>query len=429
MKSPFIISANATKAEIVEHVKKIEIFTNNMFNDYIIPLSNELYAEYSRHKNAYSLTQKTLKKTGIIDCGRVFAYKTSDNIFKRKAILPKGKNHGIVLAIDNSASMAGVYHEVLANAAAIALFCKRSSVKLKCFSFTAHVYSGDGDIRANFYKETEVIDTSIDTRISTLQEIFNEQMSLDDVRSIYYEAMLFLTLPLSFNYIRREGDIITNLISLGIVENESQLNEFLIKWHQQGTPLALANIACLQLAEEMKLNDVEHVTIITLTDGDNNCRLSDFNRTLEMVYRNGSATKISYNGESYTLKDYEFYENAMFKECRMKYKKYNHKSGFETGYSAQVYLVNDIISKNRHNIHQINIGDCTWMDRLYANYLKDYRKTGIFHAKGILGFTSVTCLDLLIGQESTEAMVKIRKRNVRKYFAKNVVSYVCNTYK
>jgi len=158
MKSPFIISKNATEAEIVEHVKKIEIFTNNMFNDYIIPLSNELYAEYSRHKNAYSLTQKTLKKTGIIDCGRVFAYKTSDNIFKRKAILPKGKNHGIVLAIDNSASMAGVYHEVLANAAAIALFCKRSSVKLKCFSFTAHVYSGNGDIRANFYKETEVID-------------------------------------------------------------------------------------------------------------------------------------------------------------------------------------------------------------------------------------------------------------------------------
>ena len=65
-----------SKESIINHVELLYGFVNNMFNDYVIPLSNELYSEYSRHKNAYALTQKTSKKTGTLDPSKIFAYKT-----------------------------------------------------------------------------------------------------------------------------------------------------------------------------------------------------------------------------------------------------------------------------------------------------------------------------------------------------------------
>lgn len=426
-----------SKDSIINHVESLYDFVNNTFNDYVIPLSNELYSEYSRHKNAYALTQKTSKKTGTLDPSKIFAYKTSDNIFKRKTILPKGKNHGIVLAIDNSSSMQQYYHEVLANAAAIASFCSRSHITLKCFSFTAHTIGGNDDIRGATVSQKEVIDVSIDSRVCSFQEIFNENMTLEEIKSIYFEAMLIITSGLPFAY---RGNTITHIqafIDAGIFSNIQQVNDLLIKWHQQATPLALANIACLQLAEEMRRNGIEHITIIDLTDGDNNVGLRDFsNRMLiptSSYYAYSSASSLSYNGEVYNIRNYQFYENSIFQMERKKHTIFNGKCGFLTTTRVTrndvVYLVNDIITKNHFQIHQINIGECEWMKDLYASARRRYKETGIFNEAGILGFTSVTCLDIIVSNEESDVKKNLRRRALRKYFAKNVVSYICHTYK
>ncbi len=426
-----------SKESVTNHVESLYGFVNNMFNDYVIPLSNELYSEYSRHKNAYALTQKTSKKTGTLDPSKIFAYKTSDNIFKRKTILPKGKNHGIVLAIDNSSSMQQCYHEVLANAAAIASFCSRSHITLKCFSFTAHSITSS-DIRGGSVSQKEVIDVSIDSRVCSFQEIFNENMTLEEIKSIYFEAMLIITSEIPFDYQR--GSTLTDVqafIDAGIFSDFQQVNDLLIKWHQQATPLALANIACLQLAEDMRRNGIEHVTIIDLTDGDNNVGVQDFSkRSLSAhssYYTYNNASSLSYNGEVYNIKNYQFYENSLFQMERKKYNTFSGKGGFLTTSRVikndLVYLVNDIITKNHFQIHQINIGECEWMKDLYASARRRYKETGIFNEAGILGFTSVTCLDITFSNDNSDVKKNLRRRALRKYFAKNVVSYICHTYK
>ena len=419
--------------DVAKVVDDVAEYTNQVFKDYIIPLSNELYSEYTRHKNAFALTQKTLKKTGIIDIGRLYAYKTSDNIFKKKTILPKGKNHGIVLGIDNSASMRPVFHEVLANAAAIAHFCNRAKVKLKCFTFTGHTVYHNGTDPRGYNSVKGDIDTSIDSRVNDLREIFNENMTLDTIRNIYYEALLCISFGFDFYTPNNKKDNSKEdmLIKLGVFSNTEHAKEVIVRWHQQATPLATANIAALQLADEMKRSDVEHVSIVMLTDGDNNVGITDnsMRQLGDGHFHNNYCKSLSYKGETYNVSNFRFYNNPIFKEVRSKRSKFNGMCGIEAADNTLVFLVNEIIHKNNFEIHQINLGECKWLSDVYSQYLKSYKNTGIFHEKGILGFTSVTCLDLEKKLENGQYQESLYRRNIRKFLAKQVVSYICDTFK
>lgn len=421
--------------DVTKVVDDVAEHTNQIFKDYVIPLSNELYSEYIRHKNAFALTQKTLKKTGIIDIGRLYAYKTSDNIFKKKTILPKGKNHGIVLGIDNSASMRSVFHEVLANAAAIAHFCNRAKVKLKCFTFTGHTVYQNGTDPRGYNSVKGDIDSSIDSRVSDLREVFNENMTLDTIRNIYYEALLCISFNFDFyDPINRKNDSKKEmLIKLGVFADIEHAKEVIVRWHQQATPLAIANIAALQLADEMRRSDVEHVSIVMLTDGDNNVGITDnsnrfVNFNSRYDYQN-CCKYLSYKGETYNVENFRFYGNPIFKVVRSKRSKFDGMSGIESEGNTLVFLVNEIIRKNDFEIHQINLGKCKWLSDVYSQYLKSYKNTGIFHEKGILGFTSVTCLDIEKKSDSTQYQESLYRRNIRKFLAKQVVSYICDTFK
>ena len=57
--------------------------------DTVMTMSNILYTQFIRKKSAWELLMKTNRKNGSIDMSRIQNYKTSDDIFKRKAMLPK----------------------------------------------------------------------------------------------------------------------------------------------------------------------------------------------------------------------------------------------------------------------------------------------------------------------------------------------------
>jgi len=65
-----------------------------------------LVKEFEMKKAADQYTRAKDAKTGVIDPNKLHSYKFSDTIFKRITVLPDAKNHGLMMYVDFSGSMA-----------------------------------------------------------------------------------------------------------------------------------------------------------------------------------------------------------------------------------------------------------------------------------------------------------------------------------
>ena len=63
--------------------------------------------EFEMKKSADAYARATTSKTGMLDMGQLHTYKYNDDIFAKVTTLPGAKNHGLVMFLDWSGSMAG----------------------------------------------------------------------------------------------------------------------------------------------------------------------------------------------------------------------------------------------------------------------------------------------------------------------------------
>ena len=61
--------------------------------------------EFEQRKAAELYARQNIAKTGVIDTNKLHTYKYNDDIFRRVATIPKGKNHGFVMFLDWSGSI------------------------------------------------------------------------------------------------------------------------------------------------------------------------------------------------------------------------------------------------------------------------------------------------------------------------------------
>ena len=113
-----------------------------------------LVKEFEAKKAAETYSRISVSKTGVIDTNKLHSYKYNDDIFRRLATIPKGKNHGFVMFIDWSGSMHYNLLETLKQTFSLALFCKQIGVPFELYAFK--------DFNADFTKITEVGAGSID---------------------------------------------------------------------------------------------------------------------------------------------------------------------------------------------------------------------------------------------------------------------------
>lgn len=96
-----------------------------------------LYKEFQQRKNARERVFDTVKNTGKIDTKRIHLSAFTDNIFKQKTTIFKGKNHGFVFLLDVSGSMQGdrilaTYNQLLT----VVEFCRKANIKYKVYTYT-----------------------------------------------------------------------------------------------------------------------------------------------------------------------------------------------------------------------------------------------------------------------------------------------------
>lgn len=86
-------------------------------------------------RNAKKAKNVKYRNTGSIDARRLAKYKTSEAIFKRRAIVDNETNHGVVLFLDYSTSILSDLNDVISQAIITCEFCKRNGIKFEVYLF------------------------------------------------------------------------------------------------------------------------------------------------------------------------------------------------------------------------------------------------------------------------------------------------------
>jgi hypothetical protein len=196
----------------------------------------DYYSKIFEMRKKASEYQKTLNfRTGKLDMDRIHNYKFEDNLFLNGQIKFKGKNHGLVVFLDMSSSMGGVFRNCLTQLLELVLFCRNSGIALSVYGFSnvSFVISTKNFRTAiNFGKHNP-----IDIIPFSLIELFSPKMSTKEFNAMFQ-----------------------NIVSGGFGRS--------LYFTLGGTPLSLACLCVEGLVKKMrKENGSEIVNIIFLTDG------------------------------------------------------------------------------------------------------------------------------------------------------------------
>lgn len=188
--------------------------------------------EFEQKKAAKEYAKKQYAKTGILNTNKVFSYKFNDDIFKKNLIEHKGKNHGFVMFIDFSGSMAGNIKKTLRQVMSLVLFCKRIQVPFEVYGFT---------------------DSSINTR-----ENFQQTDSKNCI-TFYNNFVIYEIL----------NSKMTNSEFLFAMKNLLHSDSLFRRIRLCGTPLNEAILAASHIVNNFKeKTKIDIVNVVFLTDGD-----------------------------------------------------------------------------------------------------------------------------------------------------------------
>lgn len=94
-----------------------------------------LARQFDAKKAAIRSKNAVISTSGHLDINRVFAYKYSEDVFKKKINVRDAKNHGVVLLLDASGSIATYWRDMVKQVLLITEFCKKVQIPFKVFIF------------------------------------------------------------------------------------------------------------------------------------------------------------------------------------------------------------------------------------------------------------------------------------------------------
>ncbi len=219
----------------------------NKFKSDSLSSVNYLIKEFEMKKSAQLYKRAQVSKIGSLDMRKVYAYQLQDDLFKRVTTLPQGKNHGMIMMIDWSGSMADVIMDTIKQVVNLAMFCNKAQIPYRVFAFTSQ-YSDLNyeEIREKRYVHSRALrdrivanpnDSVLDGSGFNLLELFSNKMTTSEFNSMI-----------------------------------KKLLDPRVFWHRGydlgGTPLNEALLWTYNnIGEYMKNNRIEKMNFITLSDG------------------------------------------------------------------------------------------------------------------------------------------------------------------
>ena len=208
--------------------------------------------EFEMKKAADQYARAATAKTGTLDMGALHTYKFNDDLFKKVTTLPGATNHGMVMVLDWSGSMAENLIGTLSQLYNLVWFCRRTQIPFKVFAFS------DSYGRISRYKKSEPASSveygEIEYQAFNLLEFFSSDMSGDEENRMMHYLWMIAN-RWTYRDIERLGYPIS-------VKDTYNLG---------GTPLNDTILAMTTIVPKFKMDTgVQKVNTIFLTDGSSN---------------------------------------------------------------------------------------------------------------------------------------------------------------
>ena len=235
-----------------EHLSESNKVSLEKFKNESSRIVSYLIKEFEMRKSATLYKRAQTSKSGSLDMKKIWAYKLNDDLFRRVTTIPEGKNHGMVFLLDWSGSMDFVLEDTMQQVISLAMFCHRSQIPYQVFAFSSQYSDEESqlkmhDLRREFYHDKNIEKVNNTCKLSnaighfSLLELFSSKMS-----------------NVEFNTMMRR---VINPHMLRYVEGG--------QYGTGGTPLNEAlSYMVSYLPKFAKVNNVEKMSLITLTDGD-----------------------------------------------------------------------------------------------------------------------------------------------------------------
>lgn len=270
---------NPTDVRDVEYMKRVDAVNEKFFRDSKRQI-DLLVKQFELRKAAAIAKRESVRKTGVLDTVRMVNYKHSEDIFRRNIMLPEGKNHGLVMFIDWSGSMATCIDAVMEQTFVLCEFCRRIGIPFEVFAFsTTNFRSGKSGDRY-FVDPADVekdnvwqgdINKPQDAKVANPAPNVHHTFSLLNLlssrlnKSEYRDTIRFLRALTC----RNRGDFQNFYMSVPP------------RWELTATALDETIVAAMKIVPQFRENNrLDIVNTIFLTDGDTSCPYTQSGRII-----------------------------------------------------------------------------------------------------------------------------------------------------
>lgn len=282
---------------------KIRIASNE-FKTYLQETKKEvnyLLKEFEMRKSANQYYKTKEHKTGVIDIRKLASYKIKEEIFKTIQSLPKGKNHGMVMLMDWSGSMSGVLKDVIKQVYLMTSFCKIANIPFTVLAFTNGISDSNPERIAVETLKDKLMGPryiSYDDNLSPEENRAKKAMTVKELDVEIFRVVEILSHKMSKDEYNKMGALLF-----------SEVYKNVSNYKLASTPLNESLLYMLDfLPKFKKMNNVQKLSFIVLTDGEGHSLLPRRFETYSSYARDGrSITKhlfLRKNNKDYEFKSY-----------------------------------------------------------------------------------------------------------------------------
>ena len=353
---------------------------------------NYLVKEFEMKKSADSYQRASVAKTGVLDMLKMHSYRYNEDVFKRITVEPDGKNHGLVMFLDWSASMAHQHHDCFKQLLQIVWFCNRVGIKFEVYAFSDSAWDLLGSEENKEYRRDSDNPTTSPTwkfkhndmmlGNHLLMNIFSSRMNKRTLKEmVYYLTMTTFSITYQYSHYYGSDEAWKSNPILCLMDDKfndmkSYNGTLPISdgWNLGGTPLNGAIVSAMSFIPKYReKNGIQNLNVVFITDGASNDN-------------NNSRVDYSAEAEKHTYSRWRSRpekESVVFHDPITK-KQYHRASYRRAGQSTTATLLNMLKDRTRCNVVGFFLAQASYNGRvstrdiqyMFPNQnIQDLRKT------------------------------------------------------
>ena len=225
--------------------------------------------EFEMRKKAADYARVQTAKTGELNMSALHNYKFTNDLFKKISVVPKGKNHGMIMYVDMSGSMCDIFRNTIEQCLVLVSFCRLAKIPFDVYGFSNDYYQSSGPQVSNHGKFVQSPTNEggigrIDECNFHLKHLIGSTLSPIDYRRSFNNLCIVAN-----EYYRGYHN------SVG-TKDDNDYGSFYYNWQDggfglHGTPFQQTLLASREMIKKFRINHkLDVVNVVYLTDGDGN---------------------------------------------------------------------------------------------------------------------------------------------------------------